>query len=178
MSIEEYLLAFEAILYGLIVSRILVKWSQMANEKLSSIYWGYTLLTVNLFLLIVNVFWANQQPQHYEGVDTPLMFLLIVVIPPSLFTFMTYQMFPQIFIGTNIRDYLIEHRNKIFIPWAIYLILQLILLNDLRINPITLASLVLIVNAGFIVKYGKMVWINIFLTIHTLLIIYVYIRSY
>lgn len=178
MSVDEYLLAFEAILYGLIVSRILVKWSEMANEKLHSVNWVYILLTINLFLLIVNVFWANRLPEHYEGVDSPLKFLLITVMPPSLFTFMTYQIFPAQFTGTNLKEYLIIHRNRIFIPWAIYLTLQLLLLSELKLNPIILVSFVLLLSTGFIIRSGKPIWINIFLIVHTLLISFGYLRFY
>lgn len=106
MAVEEYLLAFESILYGLIVSRILIKWSEMANGKASVIYWEYIILTINVFLLIVNIFWANQSPKHYEAVTNPLMFLLVVVVPPSLFTFMTYQIFPQKHHDKNLKKIL------------------------------------------------------------------------
>jgi hypothetical protein len=178
MSVEEYYLAFESILYGLIVSRILVKWSELSNEKRASIYWAYVLLTVNLFLLIITVFWANKLPDHYEGVNSPLMFLFIVVIPPSIFTFMTYKMFPRHFVNTNLKEYLIIHRNRIFIPWAIYLTLQLLLLSELVLNPITLVSFVLLISTGFIIRSGKLMWIKIFLIVHTFLMLFVYLRFY
>lgn len=177
MSEDEYMLAFESILYGLIVSRILVKWSEMAKDKPKSIYWGYILLTVNVFLLIVNIFWANRLPEHYEAVTNPLMFLLVVVVPPSLFTFMTYQMFPDEYSKTNLKEYLIIHRKKIFIPWTTFLVFQVCVLSD-KIGPLEIGVFVLLIITVFIVKSHRVIWIHLFLIIHTVLTTISYFRPY
>lgn len=172
------MLAFESILYGLIVSRILVKWSEMAKGEPKSIYWGYVMLTVNVFLLIVNIFWANKSPEHYEAVTNPLMFLLVVVVPPSLFTFMTYQMFPDEHSKTNLKEYLVAHRQKIFIPWVAFMAFEISVLSDFQINPYTIGTFFLLIITGFIVKSHKMIWIHLFLIIHTVLITLAYLRPY
>lgn len=178
MAVEEYFLAFESILYGLIISRILIKWSEMANIKSTAIYWEYIILTINVFLLIVNVYWANRYPEHYEDVTNPLMFLLVVVVPPSLFTFMTYQMFPNEHNSKNLKEYLIEHRKKIFIPWTAFMVYEISVLSDLKMSPYTIGAFILLINTLLISKSPKMIWIHLFLIIHSALIILGYLRSY
>jgi hypothetical protein len=178
MSVEEYFLAFESILYGLIISRILIKWSEMANVKATAIYWEYIILTVNVFLLIVNVYWANRYPGHYDDVTNPLMFLLVIVVPPSLFTFMTYQMFPNEHSNRNLREYLVDHRKKIFIPWTLFMIYEISVLSELRMSPYTIGAASILVITIFMIKSPKMIWIHLFLIIHSLLISIGYLRAY
>jgi hypothetical protein len=181
MTIDEYYLAFESILYGLIISRILVKWAEMfKNQGLNSYHWAYILLTINLFCLIIYMFWVNRQPQHYEHVSGPFMFLLHVVIPPSIFTFMTYQIFPDEFSGVIQKDYLIKYRKHIFIPWVIYLVYNVYILsgNLLYFTPITIGTMIIIIMAAFIIKFPKLILVNIFIIIHTVLLAYGYMRFY
>ncbi|MEP2026764.1 MAG: hypothetical protein ABJH98_05935 [Reichenbachiella sp.] len=178
MGVGEYYLAFESILYGLIVSRILIKWSEMANTKATAIYWEYIILTINVFLLIVNVYWANRFPEHYEAVTNPLMFLLVVVVPPSLFTFMTYQMFPNEHSNKNLKAYLIDHRKKIFIPWTAFMVYEIAVLSDVNMSPYIIGAASLLVITIFMIKSPKMIWIHLFLIIHTLLITIGYLRAY
>ena len=178
MAVEEYFLAFESILYGLIISRILIKWSEMANVKTTAVYWGYIILTINVFLLIVNVYWANRGAVHYEDVTNPLMFLLVVVVPPSLFTFMTYQMFPNEHNRKNLKEYLIEHRKKIFIPWTVFLVYEISVLSDVKMSPYTIGALILLINTLLIIKSPKMFWVHLFLIIHSALITLGYLRAY
>ncbi len=178
MAVEEYYLAFESILYGLIVSRILIKWSEMANVKATAIYWEYIILTINVFLLIVNVYWANRYPQHYEDVTSPLMFLLVVVVPPSLFTFMTYQMFPNEHSSRNLKEYLVDHRKKIFIPWTVFMVYEISVLSDVKMSPYTIGAVVLLIITVFIIKSPKMIWVHLYLIIHTVLIAIAYLRAY
>jgi hypothetical protein len=178
MAVEEYYLAFESILYGLIISRILIKWSEMAKDQTSVIYWQYIILTINVFLLIVNVYWANRYPEHYEDVTNPLMFLLVVVVPPSLFTFMTYQMFPNEHNSRNLKEYLVDHRKKIFIPWTAFMVYEISVLSDLKMSPYTIGAFILLIITVFIIKSSKIIWIHLFLIIHTLLITIAYLRAY
>ena len=178
MAVEEYFLAFESILYGLIISRILIKWSEMTNIKTTAIYWEYIILTINVFLLIVNVYWANIYPEHYEEVTNPLMFLLVVVIPPSLFTFMTYQMFPSEHNSKNLKEYLIEHRKKIFIPWTTFMVYEIAVLSDIKMSLYTIGAFILLIDTLLIIKSPKMIWIHLFLIIHSALITFGYLRTY
>jgi hypothetical protein len=178
MAVEEYYLAFESILYGLIISRILIKWSEMANVKTTAIYWGYIILTINVFLLIVQVYWANRYPEHYEDVTNPLLFLLVVVVPPSVFTFMTYQMFPSKHSSSSLKEYILAHRKKIFIPWTAFMVYEISVLSDLKMSPYTIGAFILLIITVFIIKSSKMIWIHLFLIIHTLLITSAYLRAY
>lgn len=181
MSTAEYYLAFESILYGLIISKILIKWAEMIKDKeVKSYHWAYILLTINVFCLIVYIFWVNREPEHYENIVGPLMFLLHVVIPPSIFTFMTFQMFPVKFSQMVQKDYLIKYRKNIFIPWVIYLFYNLSMLSEnlLVLRPYTIALFILITLTAFIIKFPKIIFINIFILIQTILLIFSYLRAY
>lgn len=179
MSIDEYYLAFESILYGLIISRILVKWAEMFKEgQKDSFDWVYILITINVFFLIIYLYWINRQPSHYANVAGPFMFFVNVVLPPAIFTFMTYQVFPGDFSQVKQENYLIKHRKLIFIPWAIYLIYNVAVLSDKLIHPTTISAFITLVIIGFIIKSTKIVWIKVFAIVHTLLMIYGYSRFY
>ena len=76
MSNEEYVLAFEAILYGLIVSRILQKWNYMLqDDPPKRHYWAFWILTGTIFLLIIYIFLMNRHTNHYTKIVDPLTFL-------------------------------------------------------------------------------------------------------
>ncbi len=181
MSTAEYYLAFESILYGLIISKILIKWAELIKYKgVISYHWAYILLTINIFCLIVYIFWVNRSAEHYEDIEGPLMFLIHVVVPPSIFTFMTFQMFPNEFSGMIQKNYLLKYRRNIFIPWVIYLVYNLSVLaeNLFVIRPYTLGIFILIILTGFIIKFPKIIFINIFILIQTILLILSYLRFY
>ena len=177
MSIDEYYLAFESILYGLIISRILIKWSEMFREEDSKTYhWAYLLLTLNVFFLIIYMFWVNRNPEHYAGINGPFDFFLTVVLPPSIFTFVTFQMFPSTFSGIVQKEYLLNNRRSIFIPWAFYLSYNVAVLSDNLLHPATFFTLLILVLTGLIFKFKRMLLVNIFLIIHSLMLLYVYMR--
>lgn len=181
MSTAEYYLAFESILYGLIISKILIKWAEMIKAKgVKSYHWAYILLTINVFCLIVYIFWVNREPEHYENIAGPLMFLIHVVVPPSIFTFMTFQMFPNEFSEMIQKDYLIKYRRNIFIPWVVYLVYNLYVLTEnlFILRPYTLGTFILIILTGFIIKFPKIIFINIFILIQTIILIFGYLRYY
>lgn len=181
MSTAEYYLAFESILYGLIISKILIKWAEMIKDKeVKSYHWAYILLTINIFCLIVYFFWVNREPEHYENIEGPFMFLLHVVIPPSIFTFMTFQMFPNEFSGMIQKDYLIKYRKNIFIPWVVYLVYNLSALSEnlFILKPYNLSTFIMIILTGFIIKFPKIILINIFVLIQTFLLTLGYLRFY
>lgn len=179
MSIDEYYLAFEAILYGLIISTILVKWAEMIkNGNIASYNWSYILLTVNIFILIVYLFWVNRVPEHYEKISGPIMFFIMIALPPSIFTFMTYQVFPRDFSNVDQEEYLLKYRKHIFIPWAIYLIYNVSVLSNNLLHPSTVFTFAIIILIGFIIKFPKFFLIKIFVIVHTVLMTYSYLRPY
>ena len=115
------MLAFESILYGLIVSRILIQWNKMIQERGHySFYWAHLLLTVEIFLFIVYVYLMNYSENHYAGMNEPLAFLIYLVIPPSLFTFSSYQMFPKKISNTDFREYLYTNSRIIILPLLVF----------------------------------------------------------
>lgn len=178
MQNTDYILAFESILYGLIVSKILVKWSEMIREKSKAVYWAYPLLTINVFLLVVHVFWANSEGQHFDVIETPLDFLLRIVAPPALFTFMTYEMFPSRFKNTNQKTFLLQNRNKIFIPIAIYTAFEVLTLDDPKFSLYTLCALISIILAGIIIRIKSIYLVSAFVIFQSLILALAYLRAY
>ena len=120
MTIDEYLLAFESILYGLMVSRIIVQWNKiLQNSKQYQHYWAFYMPTITVFLLIVYVYSQNWNPERYELMKRILNFLLLGVIPPTIFSFISYQLFPHAG-NVNLKTFLMESRRKVLAPMIIF----------------------------------------------------------
>ncbi|NQZ75405.1 MAG: hypothetical protein HRT61_04730 [Ekhidna sp.] len=127
MSNEEYILAFEAILYGLIVSRILIKWNYMVqDDPPKKHYWAFWVFTIGIFLLIIYVFVMNKISNHYQFIVDPKTFLWYGVFPPALFTFIVYQLFPKEFKDVDLKLYLMKYRARIIIPLLVFILLTLL----------------------------------------------------
>ena len=116
-ALEEYILAFESILYGLIVSRILISWNKMLQEKESfKHYWAHYILTFSIFLFIVFIYIYNAITDQFAGIEHWMPFLTHAVLPPAIFTFISYQMFPKKLNGVNLKQFVMDNRWKIFLP--------------------------------------------------------------
>jgi len=150
----------------------------MIREKSKVVFWAYPLLTINVFLLVVLVFWANSGGQHFDAVQTPLDFLVRIVAPPALFTFMTYEMFPGSFKNTNQKTFLLQNRNKIFIPVAIYTAFEVLTLEDPKFNLYTLSALISIILAVIIIRIKSIYLVSAFVIFQSLILALAYLRAY
>ena len=143
MSLNEYILSFESILYGLVVSKILVEWNKMLKgKKPVRHYWAYYLLTVDIFLHIIHYFFINFDFERYQAFTNPQSFLVHAVLPPVLFTFMTYQMFPSELKNIDLKEFLHSKIPNIFIPLLVFMIY-----NAIQLGTPELTS-------AFIIFYG------------------------
>lgn len=89
-------------------------------------YWAFYVLTATIFLLIIYIFIMNKNTHHYSNIVDPLTFLYYGVFPPSLFTFITYQIFPKEFEGIDLKVYLMRYRSRVIVPLIIYITVNLI----------------------------------------------------
>jgi uncharacterized membrane protein YhdT len=147
MSSAEYILAFESILYGLIVSRILVKWNYMIqDDPPKRQYWAFWLFTVTVFLLIIYVYAVNgmNMDRHYQLMDSPKSFLFYAVLPPALFTFIVYQMFPREFKDVDLKEYILHYRARVIIPLIIYIAFNLFQFSNSLLDAGTVLGIIVI----------------------------------
>lgn len=120
MSYDEYLLAFESILYGLMVSRIIVEWNKiLQNSESYGHYWAYYLFTFTVFLIIVHVYLQNWDRERYDMMNRSAAFLLLGVLPPTIFSFISYQLFPHK-TDVDLKVFLMESKMKILVPAFIF----------------------------------------------------------
>ncbi len=156
MTNEEYILAFESILYGLIISRILVKWNYMIqDDQPKKQYWAFWTFSLAIFLLIIYVFITNKIYDHYQNMVDEKTFLLYAVFPPSLFTIIVYQMFPKEFKQVDLKEYLMKYRNRIIIPLIVYMIFTLTQFSGSIFDSGTIIGMVLIFFASSVIVFQR-----------------------
>ena len=121
MSKLEYYHVFEAILYGLIVTKLFLGWNNLIqNRKSLQVYWAHILLTLDCFLIVVIRYHNQLHMSHIEAIDTPFGFLYHVILIPGTFYFVIHQAFPREFKKTNYRELLSSERPSILYPLVIY----------------------------------------------------------
>lgn len=121
MTYPEYILAFESILYGLIITKIIDQWNRIIQRRKEyKHYWPFYLFTVTVFLLIVFVYLANFDLVRYENqMDSYYGFLLFGVLPPTCFAFLSFQMFPHD-QDKDLKHFLFTNRKLILLPSSVY----------------------------------------------------------
>lgn len=127
MSNQEYLHVFESILYGAIVTQVLVGWSKMIAEKGNyKFYWIHLLASIALFLGAIHRYFNGRELVRYDSIESSYEFLFTVVMIPSLFFISLYQIFPKSYKNVNFKELIIEKRASIFIPIGLYMLSQAI----------------------------------------------------
>ncbi|MFT4662357.1 MAG: hypothetical protein ACI8XB_002647 [Patiriisocius sp.] len=53
---------------------------------------------------------------------------------------------------------------------------EVVVLSEFKINPLTLGVILILILTGIIIRSAKPIWIYIFIAIHTLLMVFGYIR--
>lgn len=185
MSFSEYIVTFESILYGLIVSQFFVGWNKMIRDrKTFQKYWAFTLLSLCFFLLIVFVYKMGFYSERFEDMNTNVNFLLLSILPPSLFATISYQLFPKSFKNVNLREYILENKYIIFVPFLIYALLISIYYSYKEymakdaIQPAYYLSYFLIVLFTFYLFKLNSRRLEILVVLFSLLIFIAYIKSY
>ena len=73
---------------------------------------------------------------HTHKINDQLSFFYYSVLPPSLFTFSVYQIFPKEFKNVDLKEYLMRYRVRVFAPVVIYGILTQIEVLDFDRNGV------------------------------------------
>ena len=111
MQEQEYFHVFEAILYAAIITQFLVGWSKMIVERGSyKIYWVHILLTIDLFLFVVQRYYSFRSLNHYELVTNSFSFLIVVIVAPALVFISAFIMFPNTNSKVDFRDLIVKVR--------------------------------------------------------------------
>lgn len=121
MTYPEYILAFESILYGLIITRIVDQWNRIIqNRSEYKHYWAFYLLTISVFLMIAYVYLSNFHPDRYSDfMGNYRGFVLFGVLPPTCFAFISFQMFPPK-KEKDQKKFVFTNRVVILLPSAVY----------------------------------------------------------
>ncbi len=124
MSRFEYFLAFETILYGLIMAHIVVGLSQMIYHRHTiKFYWGHTLgCIINFFAVILtyySLFWVP-----VDTINSTWAFFFLRILPLTLMYIGVYQVFPEKMEGLDAEPYLFSRLKEILIPMVLYNLLS------------------------------------------------------
>lgn len=115
MSQFEYLVAFESILYGLLVSKVLVSANHLLyHRRTVRFYWPHTLLLVALFIGVIQRFNARFFSPDFETVTYTYQLIFHLVIPMSLFYALFHQLFPEKSAGADLKEHLFSNIKLIF----------------------------------------------------------------
>ncbi|HAS34860.1 MAG TPA: hypothetical protein DCS15_00130 [Flavobacteriales bacterium] len=97
MSIIEFYLIFESILYGLIVTQFFLDWNKLIfSAKNLKIYWSHLLLSLTIFFqVLLRLNGRLKTLDQLEQINSSFIFLLETTMGPALLYLITYQIFPQ-----------------------------------------------------------------------------------
>jgi len=116
MSKVEYFLVFESILYAAVITQLISGlarlYRDMGQYKMS---WTHTLLSISLFLYIVQKYFAGQDFDQYDSVSMSGVFLIYLVLPPALWAFLIYLIFPKDNFEVDLDELLVRYRFEIFL---------------------------------------------------------------
>lgn len=117
----EYLLAFESILYGLLVTKFLDGWNTLlVHRKEIKFYWPHTLLSISLFLGTVGRFKSRFYSPDFDSIGPGWVVLSNIFLPIALIYFTLYQLFPPESKGVDLKEHL-ESDRLIFLGGALFM---------------------------------------------------------
>ncbi len=121
MSIIEFYLIFESILYGLIVTQFFLDWNKLIfSAKNLKIYWSHLLLSLTIFFQVLLRFNGRLKTlDQLEQINSSFIFLLETTMGPALLYLITYQIFPQRPERTDLDEFIMDRHKKI--GFAIFL---------------------------------------------------------
>lgn len=120
MSRFEYYLAFETILYGLVLAHAVIGFSQMIHyRKTIKFYWGHTLACITIFFVVVqtyySLFWVPP-----ETVINAWTFFFLRIFPLTILYIATFQLFPKKMKNLDAESYLYGHLKELLLPMVVY----------------------------------------------------------
>jgi hypothetical protein len=115
MTSTEYLIIFESLIYGIVVTQIILGWGKMIQHRREfKVYWAYIGFTIAMFLTAVQNFYSSQDAAHYSLVFNSLTFLIFVLMQPTVISIITGIIMPDSFENLDLR----EHIKAEFAPIA------------------------------------------------------------
>lgn len=125
MDVKEYYHVFEAILYGLIMTKLFVSWNRMIDERKSiKIYWTHILITITIFLTICARYHGQLSMLHIDQITNGISFMVYIIVLPGALYFSVHQIFPNYYENVDFRAFFKENRPYFLYPYIIYMVTQ------------------------------------------------------
>lgn len=123
MSKFEYLMAFETILYGLVLAHCVEGFGKMIfHRKTIQFYWAHVLAFVTIFIVVIQtyytLFWVPA-----ETVTSAWSFLVLRILPLTLLSVATYQIIPERYKRLKSEKFFYKRLKEILIPTILFNIL-------------------------------------------------------
>ncbi|MDW3193761.1 MAG: hypothetical protein R8G66_15425 [Cytophagales bacterium] len=123
MSKFEYLMAFETILYGLVLAHCVEGFGKMIfHRKTIQFYWAHVLAFVTIFIVVIQtyytLFWVPA-----ETVTSAWSFLVLRILPLTLLSVATYQIIPEKYKRLKSEKFFYKRLKEILIPTILFNIL-------------------------------------------------------
>ena len=120
MSRFEYFLAFETILYGLVLAHAVIGFSQMIyHRKTIKFYWAHTLACITIFFVVIQtyytLFWVP-----YDTVKGPWTFFFLRIFPLTLLYITIYQLFPEKPKKLKAEPFMYSRVKEMLLPTVFY----------------------------------------------------------
>ncbi len=124
----EYLVMFNAILYGIVASEFFIGWGRMSrNYKITKFHWVHLLWTVFAFGMLIDMWWVSWV--RGEFITSDIGFFYSSLIIPLLFHLISVVLFP-ILKGRKSVDFKLEfykRKNILFTLFGLFLFSNLLL---------------------------------------------------
>lgn len=120
MSRFEYFLAFETILYGLILAHLVVGFSKMVyHRKTINFYWAHTLACITNFFVIIQTYYSLYWVPD-ETITGPWSFFFLRIMPLTLQYIIVYQIIPEKVEGLQAETFIYSRLKEILIPMVVF----------------------------------------------------------
>ena len=121
MSTFEFYLTFEAILYGLIVTKFLSGWNDLiANSKNVKFYWAHVIFTFECFAGLMIRIKGRLISEDWKAIENVYQMMFYIILIPALLYFVFHQSFPPKDKTHDIKQFIVERRLHIFIPLILF----------------------------------------------------------
>ncbi len=126
MSKFEYLLAFETILYGLVLAHTVEGFSKMIHHRRTiEFYWAHTMAIITIFLVVVQTYYTIYWVPA-DTVTSAWSFLFLRIMPLTLLFIMTYQIVPEKYKGLKSEKFFYKRLKEILLPMILFNLLAVI----------------------------------------------------
>ena len=122
----EYLIVFNAILYGYVVAEYFVGWGSLIRNRNSyKIYWQHILWTLFAFMVLIQNWWGNWP--RTSMLNENILYFCYSLVPIFLFHLISVILFPSSDNKElNLKVYFYNNTRWLFALLAIYLSLTII----------------------------------------------------